>query len=265
MKPSLLTPEEAAAVRFYEGDLTGLPAGDPFYADEKAYVSLNALLFPGIGSEVTRVREGKRLNPALPADLPRLTALCRALLSAAKKGAKPRQTEGFRVERTADFSDVAAAGETKAFTSTAADGFLPAYGDKNGIVLLHFTVPAGTPCIDMAELLPVYRKADEREILLPPFLPFSVSERPLTDAERQITDQSGDPPSAAYELLLSGQPAPSGTAKPPLPFPAEALSVWEALNAGTDPAALPQNAVRTLLRCKKRFAAWLRSIAIFGE
>ena len=35
-----LTPEEAAAVRFYEGDLTGLPADDAFCADEKAYVSI---------------------------------------------------------------------------------------------------------------------------------------------------------------------------------------------------------------------------------
>ena len=256
-----LTPEEAAAVRFYEGDLTGLPADDAFCADEKAYVSINALLFPGIGSEITRVKEGKRLNPAIPADLPRLSALYLALLSAAKKGAKSEQAEGFRVERAADFSAVAAAGRTLAFTSTGTGGFLPAYGDKNGIVLLHFTVPTGTPCIDMAQMLPVYRKAEEQELLLPPFLPFWLSERPLTGAERQITDQNGDPPSKAYEITLSGQFAPCAPAKPPLPFSGQALSVWESLNNGADPAALPETAVRTLLRCKKRLTAWLMAAA----
>lgn len=265
MTHSPLTAEEAAAVRFYEGDLTGLPAGDSFYADDRAYVSLNALLFPDIASETVRVREGKTLNPALPADLPRLTALYRALFSAAKKGAQPRQTEGWRVERAADFARYSAAGRTLSFTSTSQGGFLPAYGDKRGIVLLHFTVPAGTPCIIMSELLDDYRKADEQELLLPPFLPFSLSERPLTDAECRITDQTGAPPDAAYEIVLTGQYAPSLPAEPPLPFPPEAIGVWAALSAGADPAALLPDAVHALLRCKKRLTAWLHQIATNGE
>lgn len=266
MSRSPLTAEESAAVRFYEGDLTGLPAGIPFYADEKAYVSVNALLFPGTASEVTRIREGKRLNTAMLSDLPRLTALYAALFSAAGKGAQPRQTEGWRVERAADFAQLAAAGQTLAFTSTSTGGFLPAYGDKQGIVLLHFTVPAGTPCILMAELLDDYRKSGEQELLLPPFLTFSHRERPLTDAERRITDQNGAPPTAAYEVTLTGQYAPAaGTAPRPCRVSAQAVRAWELLNAGTDPAALPPDAAEALLRFKKRLTAWLHTIAITGD
>lgn len=266
MKSSPLTAEEAAAVRFYEGDLTGLPADDPFYADSKGYVSLNALLFPGISSEVTRVSEGKHLNPAIPADLPRLTAIFRALLSAARKGAQPRPTEGFRVERAADFAMLQKAGRTLSFTSTATGGFLPAYGDKQSIVLLHCTVPAGTPCILMAELLDEYRKADEQELLLPPGLTFSADSRPLTDAERRITDQNGNPPAAAYEVRFTGQYAPlTQIVREPLPFPAEACAVWTALNAGTAPEALPPAAVRLLVDRKACLAQWLLSAAIIGE
>ena len=265
MKSSPLTPEEAAAVRFYEGDLTCLPAADPFYADSRAFVSLNALLFPGLGSEITRIREGKRLNPAVLADLPRLTALYSALLSAAKKGAQPRQRESWRVERAEDFAQLAAAGQTLSFTSTSLGGFLPAYGDKQGIVLMHFTVPAMTPCIVMAELLDNYAKADEQELLLPPFLTFSASERALTDAERQITDQNGRPPAAVYEIALTGQYAAGKPAARPCRVSAQAVSVWAQLNAGTDPAELPQAAAESLRRFKERLTAWVHSIAIFGE
>ena len=43
-------------IRFYEGDVKG---NDQFYADAKAYVTWNALLFPGMESEKARSEENR--------------------------------------------------------------------------------------------------------------------------------------------------------------------------------------------------------------
>lgn len=227
--------EMRRAVRYYEGDVLPAEANDPFWGDPRAYISLNALLFPGLRSEQLRVREGKRLNPAFFADPARLAMLMRALLAAAEWGRCKSACEGFRVERAEDFAAYADTGETVCFTSTCRSGFLREYGDKRGIVLMHFTLPAGTPCIVFTELLTDYAKSAEDELLLPPFLRFSCAERPLTSQEREITDMEGNPPLHAYELTAA--PALLCTGDTPLPDPPEcAARVWAALNADQEPA-----------------------------
>lgn len=65
--------EAIDAVRLYEGDirirdeegnLVDRQLFDSFYGDKNAYRTLNALLFPGISNEKSRIqREGKQLNP----------------------------------------------------------------------------------------------------------------------------------------------------------------------------------------------------------
>jgi len=50
------------AVRFYEGDVSGL---DPFWGEKSAYQVLNALFFPGMNSEMARICEGGVLKPVL--------------------------------------------------------------------------------------------------------------------------------------------------------------------------------------------------------
>lgn len=201
-----LNDDEIRAVQYYEGDIPAEMQRDPFWGDARAYVTLNALLFDGLSSEYTRVREGKRLNPEMLADLPRLLKLYAALLSAARKGRQSAGRCGFRVERAADFSLCMQSGMTAAFTSTSLRGFLPAYGDKQEIVLLRCHVPEGLPVIIFSEMLGEYRKFNEDEMLLPPFLRFALKQRPLTDADAAITDLSGNPPKAAYDLFfLPGQ------------------------------------------------------------
>lgn len=244
------------AVQYYEGDIPAADRGDPFWGDPKAYVSLNALLFAGLRSERLRVQEGKCLNPAVFSDPERLLDVFAALLAAASPCKEP--AEGFRVERADDFAAYAEARETRSFTSTCRDGFLPAYGDKRGIVLLHWTLPAGTPCIILAELLADYGKADENELLLPPFLPFSCSRRPLTAAESAVTDCEGRPPLYACELRLSGQYAPAPAAPRPGAPPASAPALWEQLNAGAEPDA---ETVSAYLAWKEALHRWLRGIA----
>ena len=223
------------AVRYYEGDIPASDRDDPFWGDPRAYISINALLFGGLRTERLRVREGKRLNPAFFADPERLYALFRALLAAADIGRRTAPAEGYRVERAEDFAAYMETGETCAFVSTCMSGFLPAYGDKRGIVLLQWEIPAGTPCIVFRELLTDYAKSAEDELLLPPFLRFSCSERALSPQERQITDMEGNPPQHVFVLNAEGMAPGSGqSARSPEP-PACAAAVWEALNAGAEP------------------------------
>ena len=257
-----LTASEEHAVRYYEGDIPPADRPDPICGDEKAYVSLNALLFPGLRSEAARIAEGKRLNTALPAQPDTLLSLYRGLLSAAKKGAQPRDTTGFRVERAGDFAACAAAGQTLAFTSTCLSGFLSAYGDKRGIVLLNYHIPAGTPCIIFSQMLTSYAKSAEDELLLPPFLRFSVRERPLTADECRITDLCGDPPQAAYDLLLTGETVSAPDTPPEKRSVCQAaIRVWSALNAGIPADALSPDDAAAYLAWKKELRA---AIAAMG-
>lgn len=250
-----LTNNELRAVRFYEGDIPAADRDDPFWGDARAYVTLNALLFGGVQSEYTRVREGKRLNPAMLADIPRLCGVYRALFSAAQKGAQDTECCGYRVERAGDFRRCLTAGMTQAFTSTSRSGFLPEYGDKQEIVLLTYHLPAGTPVLIFAALLPDYLKASENELLLPPFLRFHAESRPMNADDRRITDMDGAPPAAAYDVYIA--PAQRGrmTADlPDAPF-AAGMRIFDAINAGTPADALPQDDLAAYLRFKARLTA----------
>ena len=202
MRKKQLTADELHAVKYYEGDIAADERADSFWGDARAYVTLNALLYDDLATEYTRVREGKHLNPEMLRDLPRLVHLYACLLTAAQKGAQETAQTGYRVERLSDFQVCLQSGQTGAFTSTSQSGFLPDYGDKQQIVLLTYHVPAGTPIILFSQMLDNYRKANEDELLLPPYLRFGVQQRPLTDDDRRITDLNGAPPVAAYDLSV---------------------------------------------------------------
>lgn len=256
----MLTPQETRAVKYYEGDITWVPADDPFLCDPKAYCSLNALLFEGLQTEQTRIAEGKKLNTELLRQPARLLELYSLLFSAAEKGALQEDTICRRVERAGDFEKCAQAGETLAFTSTCLDDFLPEYGDKHGMVLLSYHVPAGTPCIVFMSLLDDYLKANENELLLPPYLSFAYRERPLTPAEQRMADMDGKPPLAAYDITVTGK-TPPGTA---LPFGTEpfepGIRIWEHLNSGLSAEQLSPDDVQAYTAWKKALHSRLRSL-----
>ena len=240
-----LTEQELRAVKYYEGDVRAADADDPFYSDPKAYCTLNSVMFDGIRSEQLRVKEGKRLNPAAYDDLPRLLSLFRSLLSAAEKGRQDIPCTAYRVERQSDFEACRAAGHTLAFTSTALSGFLSAYGDKHSLVLMTFHIPANTPCIRFAAQLDDYLKTNEDELLLPPMQCIRCTERPLTAADRQITDMNGDPPAAAYDITVLPETADCPqTDMPPAEYAEAAKRVLTALNAGLPEAEISAEDIR---------------------
>ena len=196
-----ISPSAAAAVRYYQGDVSG---NDPFWGDPKAYCTLNSLFFPGITNEMARSAEGKRLNPAFLEDVDRLVGMCGDLLGAFCEAGAMQEMLTFRVERLSDYLLCREMGRTISLTSTSKHGFLKEYRDKKGLALLRFRIPAGTPCIDMADMLEYYAKAQEAEVLLPPYLMLEYQELPLTDEERRITDADGNPPAVSCLVTVHG-------------------------------------------------------------
>ena len=246
-----LTDAQRAAVKFYEGDVCG---SDPFWGDAKAYVTLNSLFYPGIDTERRRAAEGKRLNPAITSDTERLLRVCIDLLQACKAADISKPRCAYRVERHADYLEMRRAGKTISFTSTSTEGFLAEYGDRIGIALLEFHIPAGIACLPFAEVLEAdYAKSDEQEILLPPGLSLSFSEMELTDQERSIIDAQGNSPVVKClvnvgesrfapvrdsERSQEAEPSPEGQG-PASVFdnagPLASACIYEALNSGREP------------------------------
>lgn len=194
----MLTIAEKNALRFYIGDVSG---DDPFWSDPKAYVLLNALFFPGITAESDRATEGKYLNPAILADIPRLLGFFDDLLPAFRKCTVDRNITVYRVERLSDYRLCRQCGSTLSLTSTSTAGFLDNYRDRRGIALMRFELERGVPCIDAAKVLDKYAKPDEAEILLPPFLELEFHDAKLSATERQITDCDGTPPKVSVVAI----------------------------------------------------------------
>lgn len=193
------------AVRFYEGDVSF--SDDPLFRDPKAYITLNAVFFPGIGNETVKHTEQKLLNPLFFLRWQEIfgkNGITDCLFHVMKDNLLDRKKTVWRVERLADFSEIMQKKQTIAFTSTSSCGFLPAYGDKQGIVLIEFHLPENTPVINLAEYLLEYAKADESEILLPPYLSLSAEKVFLSESEKRITDRNGNPPDAKYIISTHG-------------------------------------------------------------
>ncbi|MBR3629908.1 MAG: hypothetical protein IKN55_05485 [Oscillospiraceae bacterium] len=226
----MLDKKQIAAVRWYTGDVEGT---DPFWGDPKAYVGINALFFPGITTERMRAAEGKPLNPALLSDEKRLREVLGALLSAFCPARMPLRT--FRVERMADYSAMRSAGGTLSFTSTSLAGFLPAYQDRRGIALMQFDLPAGTPVIHMAEALPAYAKAEEAEVLLPPYLTLRFAEQALLPEQQHILDADGNPPICFVQAVPGEIVAPEQL--PAADGHTAGMRVFTALGRGEEPDA----------------------------
>lgn len=197
-----LNQKQLDAIRYYEGDVQG---DDPFYGDPKAYVTINSLFYPGIGTEERRAKEGKRLNPAITEDPQRLYDFLVDLLSAFKTADLSSERNAYRVERHADYEVMKQAGGTISFTSTSADGFLRNYADRIGIALMEFHIPSGIPCLPFSQVLKDgYLKTSEKEILLPPGLSVSFAETPLSEEEKTILDAEGNPPVLKCRARLTG-------------------------------------------------------------
>ena len=195
-----LNSREKLWLRYYIGDVSGT---DPFLSDPKAYLVLNSLLYDGIETEISRTKEGKFLNPAVLDDVDRLLDFYDNMFSAFRKCHADKDIITYRVERYNDFLPVLTGKHTVSFTSTSTGGFLDTYRDRKGITLIKFEIPENVPCIDVAEVLDFYAKPEEKEVLLPPFMPLNLTEIPLTENELSITDSDGKIPVNSYKAVCN--------------------------------------------------------------
>ncbi len=202
----LLTEQMVNALRFYTGDVSWWHGEDKeaaFWRDKKAYLVINALFFEGIENELARAGEKKFLNPVFFENTERLLDVCENLIKAIWAGGKDEPLQyGYRVERMSSFEKIKQLGHTISPTSTSKTGFLSNYRDKKGLVLLDFTIDQGVPRADMGKLLPNYSKAEEKEILIAPWLPLEIRRRSLTEEELTISDYDGQPPGMAYQITV---------------------------------------------------------------
>ena len=79
-----------------------------------------------------------------------------------------------------------------------------AYQDKKQLVLMDITIPKGCYCADFSMLLNEYKKSEEKEILLPPYLSFDchVLEKPLKI--QNISDGEGNPVKIYCHMDMKG-------------------------------------------------------------
>ncbi len=176
-------------IQFYEGDVEG---NDPFYSDAKAYVTWNALLFPGITTELARCEEGRYLNPSFLERPERIIDLTLDLYHQMSKNKK--ELIVYRVERYSDYQVFLKEKRLCTFLSTSTNGFLRAYQDKNQLVLMRITIPKEIYCLDFSEVLDFYQKQEEKEILLPPYLTFEVKDLDMNEEILSIHDRNDQSP-----------------------------------------------------------------------
>jgi hypothetical protein len=230
-----LREDEIRALRFYEGDVD--VSDDPFWSDAKAYVTLNSLLFEGLETETARTKEGRKLNPVFVERFEETISLCRTIDSLLHRVSHPF-LHVYRVERLADYEVFAKSGYLQSFLSTSTAGYLKAYEDKYGLVLMEADLEEGIPCGDLGKLLPHYAKSEEAEVTLAPWLACHMEEIPLNPEDLSIRDGRGDPPKVHVLMHIRKE-------RPSVPREADAfgtgkiqasLRVYEALNTGRKPA-----------------------------
>lgn len=229
---SYLTEKEIEALKFYIGDVD---SDNSFYGDKKAYIVLNSLFFPGIHSEKMRAAEGKYLNSAVIADVPRLLSFFNCIFSAFGKSLLKETCTAYRVERMADFEICRSLGRTVSLTSTSTAGFLDAYRDRRGIALMKFNLSEGCNFINVAETLDYYAKPEEAEILLPPFMNLDIRDIKLTDEQYSITDCDGNPPVISAEVNIGGVCSDVNDENIHISDCNAGMRVYEALNNGGIP------------------------------
>lgn len=183
---------------------------DPFWGDENAYRTLNALLFDGIENEIERIKnENHNLNPIYLLEIENTIEL---YLGIFRTMCENKNMEGIvlgrRIERSKSLKEYER-GFTPSFLATSKCRYCSEFAKKNGIVLLEFYIGTLVPYIDLEEVLELdeYLHNEEREILLPPFLPLRLECGRLRSYETRIKDMNGDGPVGKY--IVNVLPFPS--------------------------------------------------------
>ena len=208
MRDALRLYEGDTRVRDEEGRLCPRRSTDPFWGDEKAYRTLNTLLYPGTSNEFARIcRENGKLNPIFARQIDKSVEVYCDIFRLMCRG-RDRDGEELvvrRVERKSSL-ELLKQGQTVSFFSASKAGYSQAFAEKDGVVLLEIHVAPHVPCVDFEEALgEEYKRREEREVLLPPFVEFSIEEAAMDGASRKsVRDMDGGRPLGKYEMKTKG-------------------------------------------------------------
>lgn len=210
--------EAIDAVRLYEGDirirdeegnLVNRQLFDSFYGDKNAYRTLNALLFPGISNEKSRIqREGKQLNPIFLEKIDKTIDIYCHIFRFMCWEYRIRDKEWVIAKRVERLSSLALLkqGQTLSFISASKAGYDKEFAKKDGVILIEIHISPDVPYLDFEKALGMeYKNIGEREVLLAPFVDIEINEMELTLKEkRTIRDINGNPPVGKYRIDAIG-------------------------------------------------------------
>lgn len=210
--------EAIDAVRLYEGDirirdeegnLVNRQLFDSFYGDKNAYRTLNALLFPGISNEKSRIqREGKQLNPIFLEKIDKTIDIYCHIFRFMCWEYRIRDKEWVIAKRVERLSSLALLkqGQTLSFISASKASYDKEFAKKDGVILIEIHISPDVPYLDFEKALGMeYKNIGEREVLLAPFVDIEINEMELTLKEkRTIRDINGNPPVGKYRIDAIG-------------------------------------------------------------
>lgn len=198
MKQKEMLSDSLRALRFYTGDVRNENMSDPFYSDAKAYVTLNSLLFKGMDTELARVEEGRKLNPAFLLQLHETLRIMKSLIHCMEVADKEEIV--YRVERLKDYTCFKREGLFTSFISCSDAGFLENYEDKFDLVLMEVHIHKGVKCVRVEDKLEDYLKKKEKEVLIAPFSEIKCKELPLKKEYTAIKDGKGHQPAVFVKV-----------------------------------------------------------------
>ena len=217
----MLTKREIEAIRFYQGDVRKRIEHASFSESEKeagffgipsAYKTMNCLMFDGIENERERIDEGTAsLNPQVFLEVEKvIDVFCDIYRAMCKRIALEVNPKGiqklYRTDRGISVREMRKQGKTISFTSTSKENHPKEYfRKKRELTLLEIILLPGIPYLDFEDVFGSnYRFADQKEVLLPPFVHASFYEGTLTKEEKEYRDADGLAPQCKYIVVLEG-------------------------------------------------------------
>lgn len=215
----MITRKEIDAIRFYQGDIrkrdengniTEDVQEEGFFGTPSVYRTINCLMFDGIINEKDRIKEGNgKIVPDILLQIDEIIEvycdIYRAMCKSIEGCRDEKKRLVYRTDRGSSIEQLKK-GYTISFTSTSKENkpekFLK---KKTNLTLLNIVVPKDVPQLDFQNALgDDYLFAQQKEILLPPFLKIHLEKMELTEEEQQYRDADNQPPSAKYLVMVDG-------------------------------------------------------------
>ena len=203
------TEAEIHAIKVYEGVR---PSVGPLARDANAYMTINAMMFPGIDNELERIfDDNTTLSTSSIYNIEELLRTSCDLYSAMYKYGKrmAKNKIGYKIARASTAKQIADEGRIISNFSTSQKGYSKGF-KKDNISIIQAMIKAGTPCADFLEILGKddYMYIKENEVLVAPMCIVKVLEErpPRGVIEKGVKSFRQQEPLMVYKLLILPPP-----------------------------------------------------------